>query len=349
MKRAQIERQAERVAEIEAAIAQEVAARVSADSPPAPTEQVEPPVEKATNPTEQTETVSKITGGQPDPVPPVDPEKLPEQDDIWKRRYDSLQGKYNSEVPRLHDSVKELQRQLEAAVDKIEELKQTATQQQKPNEGSTQMIPGITDDDIEAFGPDMIDIINRASRAVAQEATDKLNARLESLQHENERLKGEVSEVTRTQKTTADGALFERLGQAVPNWRTINDDPLFHDWLSEADPFSGIQRQEILINAQKAGDVGRLVNIFNSFLATLPQPKAQSAPNPAVTQQVQPARNRASSPTRHASDDKKVWSTGEIQEFYTDISKGKYVGKETERSNIEKQIDLAVSQGRVAG
>jgi hypothetical protein len=66
----------------------------------------------------------------------------------------------------------------------------------------------------------------------------------------------------------------------VPNWRQINDDPRFHQWLLMPDTYSGVIRDHLLKDAAHAANASRVISFFKGFLAAAGQ--APSAANDAT-------------------------------------------------------------------
>jgi len=61
---------------------------------------------------------------------------------------------------------------------------------------------------------------------------------------------------------------WEHIEQRVPNFREINEDSSFHDWLAQRDTVTGRQRQNLLEAAQNRLDHEAVAEIFRQYLAT---------------------------------------------------------------------------------
>lgn len=273
------------------------------------------------------------------PVSEAEKPKQPadEPADVWERRYKTLKGKFDAEVPRLSSQVKELSSQLDKALSKIDSL----AQQPKADLATERL---VTDKDVEAYGSDLIDVIDRKAREVAQEM---VNSRVSKLEAENARLLEEQDRVVERQGANDRRSYLQELGQLVPDWSAINDDPGFIGWLEEIDPLSGVARQEYLNNAYGTFDVARTATLFNAYTqATAPPPPDDTASR-QLQRQVQPGTSRAAPRTTPTSADEQIISTQDIEEFYTAVRRGQYRGKEDEMAAIEAEIDKAVATGRV--
>ena len=110
----------------------------------------------------------------------------------------------------------------------------------------------LTREDEQNFGPELLDVAQRAAwHAVAPE--------LQQLREENQDLQNQLNATT---KTTID----RELDAAVPDWRQINADERFHRWLLMPEPYSGIIRDRLLKDAVAAANAQRVVSIFQGYL-----------------------------------------------------------------------------------
>ena len=121
----------------------------------------------------------------------------------------------------------------------------------------------LTREDEQNFGHEIIDLIQRGSRQAMAPILDRLEERDEQLREG----------LQRAAKTAIDHAL----DTAVPNWREINQDPRWFDWLNSPEPYSGYRRQDLLNDATAKGDAGRVIVIFKGFIAAAGGQPAQPA------------------------------------------------------------------------
>ena len=78
------------------------------------------------------------------------------------------------------------------------------------------------------------------------------------------------------------------------------------------------------------------------------KPSAQStrpSPNPQLQKQVAPGRSRSGSAPN--SGEPATYTPADITQFFTDVRKGKYKGREDERGRIERDIFAAQAEGRI--
>jgi hypothetical protein len=319
----QVQRQAEEVQRIDDELA-------AANAPaPEPVEEPDPPPEE---PTGQSLEVQPVTT-TPAPAP------IGDDEDTWRQRYQTLQGMFNAEIPRLNEQIRNMQAQLNArpvapppapVPEKVERL--------------------VTEKDIEAFGGDLVDLAKRVAREIVAEQRGDLTKDILPLKAEVENLRKHIGTVEQTQGNASRQQYFDALSRQVPDYEAINADARWLSWLSEVDRLSGLKRQAFLDNAFEQFDVNRTAALFEAFKATIaPPPALQEAPRPAALErQITPSTTKASAAAPlPGQPGTRTFSMREIEGFYRDVSQGKYVGKDDERARLETEIDSAVAEGRL--
>ena len=256
-------------------------------------------------------------------------------DEKWAHKYHTLKGMYDAEVPRLHSQLREMQTQIQQII--VEKTELEARKADVPKVESL-----ITDEDKEAFGPDLIDLIERATEAKV--ATLKQSEA--ELKSQLKELKGQLGNVSERQVMSDKDRFLVGLGQQVSDWESLNVNSGFLDWLQEVDPIYGIPRQAALTNAYDAGDIGRTASIFNAYKQTITPMSAPTAKsNQAELQrQVAPTRTRSGT-TPTDGVDQKIWTNADIEQFYTEWRRGHY--DDVEAASMEKQIHAAAAEGRI--
>ena len=261
------------------------------------------------------------------------PKQIPEE--TWEQKYHSFKGMYDAEVPRLHSQVRELNQQVQQLIAENASIKVT-----KPAE--PEKAPSlITEQDKEAFGPDLIDLIERATESKAE----IFRQREGELVNEINQLKTRLGDVSERQGVSDMDRFLVGLGQQVPDWKSLNTNPGFLTWLSEVDSVYGLPRQVALTNAHENLDVARVAAIFKAYKALVtPAQAAKPKGNQELQRQVAPTRTRS---TEEPLDNQnsRIWSEQEIQSFYNDYRRGLIDADEAVR--IEKEIHAAASEGRV--
>lgn len=242
----------------------------------------------------------------------------------WQNRYTVLKGKYDAEVPRLTQQLRELQ-------DKVTEL--SNRQQQAPAPAP------VTDADRERFGEDMVDMVSRAAVAAAQQVVSPLQEKLGTVENQV-KTTVQTTQETAVQRFWAD--VDDLLAKSNLVFDTVNNDPGFIAWLAETDPASGVTRQKLLTEATEKLDAARTVYFFTAYTASHPNGGAAQPPAEAIQP---PAGGGAPDPTKTPAG--KIWTRADISKFYDDVRRGVYRGKAAEQRGIEAEIAAAQAQGLV--
>jgi hypothetical protein len=292
------------------------------------------------NPTEtDPENIPPDPSPDPQPEPSISNEPKHEPDPVpdskWEAKYHTLKGMYDAEVPRLHSQVRELNTQVQTLIAEVERAKvQTAAQE------SVESL--ITEQDKEAFGPDLIDLIERATAS----KVSTLQARESELVNEIRELKAQLGNVSERQVMSDKDRFINGLSRQVPDWEVLNTDQGFLNWLQEVDPVYGLPRHAALTAAYEGGDVDRVSAIFNTYKALVGAPKqnAKGKANQELQRQVAPTRSRSSAPPAD-SQNQQIYSQEQIAEFYDEWRRGLIDNDEAVRT--EKLIHAAITEGRI--
>ena len=272
-----------------------------------------------------------------DPAPaPVSQEPAPQiPEEKWETKYHTLKGMYDAEVPRLHSQVRELNTQVQQLVADAAVAK--ASTPQEPTKGPSL----ITEQDKEAFGPDLIDLIERATES----KVSAFRQREEQLMGHIKELQGKLGDVSERQVVSDKDRFLMGLSQRVPDWESLNTDQGFLAWLSEVDPVYGIPKQAALTSAYENLDVARVASVFETYKrATTPaQPAKQK--NQELQRQVAPTRSRATSPEPADSNNQRIFSQQEVADFYEAARRGHVSPEDAVR--IENEINAAAAEGRI--
>ena len=261
----------------------------------------------------------------------------PKQDD-WQQKYRSLQGMYNADVPRLNAE----NRDLAARVSQLEGLLSNMNEPAQQTPVQSEKL--ITDDDVKEYG-DSIAVMRKAAREEVSQEIAQLKQQLGQLQG----VLPQVQQVQAQQKKSGEQTFWSTIASEVPNWSDINNDPDFQSWLLEIDPLTGISRQTYLEDAQKNLDANRGVTFFRTWEGATG--KTNTAQVDRTTQQSQLQKQVAPGRSRNngvkASGQNRTYTPNDIQEFYPDVRKGKYKGRDDERGRIERDIFAAQQEGRI--
>jgi hypothetical protein len=199
----------------------------------------------------------------------------------------------------------------------------------------------VTDQEKASFGEDLIDVVGRR----AQEAV--LPAVQQMLQRELQPLKQMVGQTAQAQAFSQQQGVYAALNQHVPDWRVQNDSVQFLAWLEQQDVFSGLSRRNALTAAFNSNDAPRVVGIFEAFRREDASTGSTSAPRqPAVAAEtlIAPGQPRGgSTEAAPGSSRGKIWSEGEIREFYDRVRRKRVTPEEYKQTSAE--IALAAQNG----
>lgn len=264
-------------------------------------------------------------------------------ENTFEQRYRTLQGMYNADTARLRSE----NQQLNSRVTQLEQLLSSlstapaAASQTETNEKL------VTSKDIEEYG-DSIDVMRRVTKEEVSAANRRIAELEQMIRQMHTSVVPKVEQVAQRQAMSAEQSFWADLSAVVPQWRDVNADSAFHNWLLEIDPMTGLTRQSYLEDAQRNLDSRRVANIFTAWQGLSGQSVAQSprpAPATQLEKQVAPGRSRSSGAT--ATDQPKTYSSTDIRKFFEDVRKGLYKGKEAERDRIERDIFAAQRESRI--
>lgn len=301
-------------------------------------EPVTPPAEPNPEPQPPAEPTPDPQPAEPQPQPQVTPPDATDPEPDWKQRAKTLEGKYNAEVPRLHGQLKDLNSQLAHALEQIHQLK---TAQPAPPEPKRQEL--ITKDDEETFGSDLIDL---SRRVVREEFAQLAPLVISEIRKEFNPIREQVGEVQKQTAQTQEERFWTALDTAVPDWRDIDQDPKWLEWLGETDPMVGKPRQEALNEAHTALDSARVAAIFKVWKAAFrpeqPAPQPTNQKREELQRQVAPAKSRAATT---APAPERNW-TGEEYERAFDPRLSATMSAD-QISQLQAEADKAYAEGRV--
>jgi len=282
---------------------------------------------------------------------PVQKNDAPNVDDenseTYAQRWRSLQGVYNA-TKRQSD---ELQSRISSMEQLIAQMQNAKLQEKVPTPSKH-----ITEKDVSDYGEDMVEFARRVSReeiAPLAQAVQMLMSRIDQVQT----VVPVVKNVAESQAKSAHEAFYERLTARIPDWRSVNENTKFHNWLLDVDPLSGLQRQTLLTDAHNNLDLNRVANIFDmgkEALGLATPVQSQASPTKKVNsetvvkleKQIAPGRSSVSqvSPTQKSE---KQWTRKDIADFFAAKLHGRYKGREAEAQAIERDIFQAQRDGRV--
>lgn len=297
------------------------------------TDQATPPAPAApaaTNPPPGNTAPAAPTATPPGNGLPIPPAAGGEDLAKLKQQISVLQGKYNAEVPRLHAELNAAKAEISALKAENQALKaQPANPVPGPSDAGDPL-KKIREDYGDDFANNLVAAIERAVMAKTAPISEKVNT------------------VETRQTKTAYQTYMEALLSAVPKAPEINENQEFKNWLGTMDDMTGSYYQTLLENAHNAMDAQRVAAIFRRWPGyaafTAPPSPPTPPPNPAeqlITPDSRPGVQSTTDPN------KKTYTQSWISNFYDEVRRGRWKGKEKEQEAIEADISLATVEGRI--
>lgn len=301
-------------------------------------------------------------------TPPVVPPVATPPAGDWEQKYRTLQGKYDSEIPGLRSQVNGLQQVLA----NLETRPPQQPAKPDPAPAATTVVAPPTSEDLEAYGPELIDAVRRWVRSEVQPLMDELRTKVDGLGSNFQKVETSQRQTAVTNAREFVKAALnndQRLGALVAGsdgketrfWIKTNLEPGFIAWVQQVDPFSGQIRQPLLQGAFDSGQSDRVLAFFNAYLSehtasqvpasdpahTPPPQEQQGAGRPTLEDFAAPGRGSAAPPAVGATSEKRTWSQPEIAAFYRDVNRGVYAGRDADKLRTEQDIFAATTEGRI--
>ncbi len=255
--------------------------------------------------------------------------------DEFEQKYKTLRGKYDAEVPRLHQQVRDLN-------GKLDELAKSMEAKPEPPTKSKEKVSYVTDADRAEFGEELIDVQRRVAQEVSQEYTERMeqqDAVIQKLQEQLAKTGNDVGEMSFTQ----------RLHSVVPDFAEIDNDERWVAWLNEHDPMLRGPRRDQAAAAFQAGDAEAVLHYVNLFKESISEP--ETAPRQQrqteLEKQVAPNRSANSVRTQSANQNSKIYSPKEVDNAWTKVRALNTKGKYADAEKLEAELTAAYMEGRV--
>ena len=282
----------------------------------------------------ETEVVAEVAAStKPEKAKPADTSPTDVEEETFKQKYKTLTGKYDAEVPRLHQQVREMTEVTKQLQAQLQALKVEPT---KPKE----KVSLVTDADRAEFGEELLDVQRRVAREVSEEYSGRLeqqDAVIQKLQDDLAATGSQVGEV----------GFSQRLNIAVPDFPQIDNDERWVSWLNEHDPMLRGPRRVQAQQAFDAGDVEAIAHYVSLWKETLAAP-ADARPNQAeLEKQVAPNRSANSVRTQSTAQNSKVYSPRDADRAWEKVRTLNTRGQYAEAEKLEADLTVAYMEGRV--
>jgi hypothetical protein len=295
---------------------------------------------------------------EPEPQPRQDPPDADENSQTWKHKFLSMQGRWQGSQKQLGEMT-EINSQLANELRATQQLLEQNSSQARTDSSRQHQQTGhpheklITPQDVDTYGQEMIDVVQRAAR--------------EAVGPEIDALRGENAELKKRVLTTGQRDVQALLARDIPNWVAINRSPEFAQWLSLRNIYTGQVRREMLNAAYQAANAPTVVQLFKDFLTEV---RATGGTPPASQRQQQPPSSQTEAPRQPAMQletlaapgrarpapgdssvpaEKPIYTRALISKNYSDRRRGLWNGRDNDWNMLEADMIAAGNEGRVRG
>jgi hypothetical protein len=246
-----------------------------------------------------------------------------------------------AELAKSEQRYRSLDGMFRAANKQIEDYRELIGSLNTPKQESQTEEPaasaGHTQADIDSFGEDLIQLMQRVSRQVVRAEVAELKKTIEGVQ-------GQVQGVSKQTAMTAKESFDNKLDQLSPGWRKLDSDDDFIAWLQE----SGVVQQVFAAGVEQldAKAVAQVFNMYAQITGKVVQEKQNqaAAKGNRLQSQVSPGKSKTSPPPVARKTEEKIWARSEIVDFYK-TGRKKY--SPDEYAAIEREIAAAQQTNRV--
>ncbi len=255
---------------------------------------------------------------------PKKPEHLDKSElEKLQQRFTVLEGKYRSEVPKLHSIIRDQKQQIQTLQSKLSDQ----------NEGSGEYFKEFS----EEFGEETAQKL--------QSGIDKLLADKIPAQSSNQNQSVDQADQHKEQY------VIDIVGGAEA-FQRIDTNPEFNAWLDKYDTNTGKQRRQMLVENFQAGRLNETADMYLQWASRQQQPEANqqkqsSGTNNILEEQVQPGSVKAS----QTQSGKKTYTMSEYKAILTDLSRNQwYRNSQAGRDKaaaIQNELDAAFMDGRI--
>lgn len=243
----------------------------------------------------------------------------------WEHKYKVIKGKYDKEVPRLHKEIKSLKREKNDLLRRISLLESVIAQMQSSQpQRASEHVQQAQEDDEE------LELLKKEYPEVYKAVSKLLDKKLRTVE----------DNVKRYSASVAEQAFYSQLDALVPQWRELNTDPDFLDWLQEDEGDTGFTRHQLMLMAFDRRDANGVARWFRKYLNSL---NSSNGSEPPAMRNISPQSRKTSADTKATS--KRFFKESEVKEFYKLAALNKISPEE--KARVEKEILQAIMEDRI--
>lgn len=243
----------------------------------------------------------------------------------FEQKYNVLRGKYDAEVGRMTNMLSSTMAEKESLA---LQLKASVNAQVKKESGDDFFL-GDNDPEIKS----LIEDYPSLAKGIEKYAKKLVEKELVQTKRDVAKVNAE------TRRETYEN----RMSDAVKNWREINADPKFIEWLKQKERYTNASRHQLLMNAWKHYDADVTSQFFVDYLKETGQEVQRKENN----RQNNLTPDTTTGAPIAGKGGKGVLTRDEISAFYRDRANGKFRGSEEDAAKIEARIIQAVKEGKV--
>ena len=259
----------------------------------------------------------------------------------------TLQGKYDTEVPQLHQARRELEDKIAGQSDEISRLREefAAFSEQRQSAATEDGWKSLLNEEERAEYVSPEEAYGVAGRAVLGE----IEAREARRRRETDRKLAKIeADLQRRAAAEAEQSFWSRMDSIHPGSSKINQLPEFKAFLdTEMDPISGLKMREVANAAARAGDLGRVVEVIQQYEQ---KNGLSESLDPELAGQVKPGGLPMSGSRAIQKGMKPMITQSMVDQHTRDTISGKY-GRDyldnPEYQKMQNAIDLAFEEDRV--
>jgi hypothetical protein len=300
----------------------------TSETPAADPATVAPPAPPTPAPAPQPQPAAPV---QAVPQPPVGPA---EDAHYWKQRFDTLAGKFDAEVPRLHQQLREQHERMQALSAQLE---------QAPAAPSAPGSPALQQD-IDSFGEDLVDFVRRMAHEEIAAERARIEQRFGAVAQQVEQVQGYV---VKNESTN----FWKEVVNLVPDWLVIDTTPAWIQWLDTSPEYTEATYRQLAAQAIEKGKPEKIAKLVETWKAVMGQAAPSSGngsqrptpvqPQPSLSSQVAPSTVKSGS----APVARRVLTRADYEAMY-DVRNVQRLG-EKEAARLIAEADAAVAEGRV--
>tara|TARA_Y100000004_G_scaffold153796_1_gene177711 strand:+ start:63 stop:1007 length:945 start_codon:yes stop_codon:yes gene_type:complete len=259
-------------------------------------------------------------------------EALQKDLELERQRSASMKGRIESQLKRSNEENKELKNQLEELQNQFSEIREA------------NKVPGfksnLTDEEIEEVGEEVLELQDRVIKGTLKEELESgsikelVNTLVEQSINARKEQETKVKEDRQWFWTSVE--------QEYPGAAKINSsDANWFKFLNSYDQITGKRLRDVGSEAVQNGDVNVIVNLLKKYKPLTDQSVAPVQPVTPMPESTGTNSTMIKTPEAFSI------SKAEVNQFYLDVGKGKYLRNQKKQKEMEAKIMEAAQSGRI--